>query len=75
MKKTTLILLPLSLMTICKAQDRYCMTFLDYLNDEWYPLEQLSFEYRSGSKSLWWGGSNYKPKTGDKKYAQSVGRT
>ena len=43
------------------------MSFLDYLNDEWYPLEQLSFEYRSGNKSLWWGGSNYKPKTGDKR--------
>ena len=36
------------------------------MNNIWHPLEQMEFEYRSGNKSLWWGGANYKPITGNK---------
>ena len=51
---------------VCEAQNKYCLSFTDYMTDIWHPLEQMEFEYRSGNKSLWWGGSNYKPITGDK---------
>jgi len=67
MKKTILLLLLLSLVTVCEAQNKYCLSYLDYLTDTWFPLEQLRFEYRSGNRSLWWEGSNFKPRTGDKK--------
>lgn len=66
MKKQIIIILLLFLATICEAQSKYCLSYLDYLTDVWYPLEQMEFEYRSGTKSLFWGGSNYKPLTGNK---------
>ena len=66
MKKTILILLISILSTVCEAQSKYCLSYSDYLSDTWYPLEKMEFEYRSGNKSLWWGGANYKPITGNK---------
>ena len=53
------------LAVVCEAQSKYCLSYSDYLADIWHPLEQMEFEYRSGNKSLWWGGSNYKPQTGN----------
>lgn len=66
MKKAILILLISIFSTVCEAQSKYCLSYSDYLSDTWYPLEQIEFEYRSGNKSLWWGGANYKPITGNK---------
>ena len=66
MKKAILILLISILSTVCEAQSKYCLSYSDYLSDTWYPLEKMEFEYRSGNKSLWWGGANYKPITGNK---------
>ena len=67
MKKVLLsLLLFASSYPVCEAQNKYCLSYTDYMNNIWHSLEQLEFEYRSGNKSLWWGGANYKPITGDK---------
>lgn len=34
MKKTTLLLLLLSLVTVCEAQNKYCLSYLDY-SENW----------------------------------------
>lgn len=59
-----LLLVPV---TACKAQSKYCLSYSDYLADAWHPIQHMKFEYRSGNKSLWWGGANYKPITGNTK--------
>ena len=42
MKKTTLLLLLLSLVTVCEAQNRYCVTYEDWLNGKSY---EFQYEY------------------------------
>lgn len=67
MKQTILLFMLLTAGLSGSAQSRYCLSFSDYVAGTWYPLNQLRLEYRSGNKSLWHGGANYKPVTGDSK--------
>ncbi len=65
MKQVLLLLLLLLLTFAAKGQNGYCLTFDEYESDTWHPLSQLELEYRSGNKSLRYGGATYKPTTGD----------
>ena len=65
MKQALLLLFFLPLTLTVKAQSGYCLTFDEYEADTWHPLSQLELKYRSGNKSLWYGGATYKPTTGD----------
>lgn len=65
MKKLLIITLFLFSVTASEAQSKYCLSYTDFMNNIWHPLKQMEFEYRSGNKSLWWGGCSYKPITGN----------
>ena len=66
MKKTILAIIIMLTSVVSMAQSRYCMSYLDYLTNTWYPLERLEFENRSGERSLWFGGGFIIPKTGER---------
>ncbi len=68
MKRTTIIICCLLLFSLCsKAQGSYyCLSFADYLIDNWQPLDTLQMEGRSESDKFWHGGASIKPVTGDK---------
>jgi hypothetical protein len=66
-KRVALLLYVLLQMQTIGAKSGYCLSFADQLAGTWYPIENLQFEYRSGSKTLWNGGASFKPITGNKK--------
>lgn len=65
MKKTTLLLLLLSLVTVCEAQNRYCMTYEDFVNNHWVTADTL-FVVKRSTLGRMWTGSDYKIKSDDK---------
>lgn len=60
MKKTTLILLLLSLVTICKAQNRYCMTYEDFVKGNWVTVDTIAVTKRTKTEKFMVGGNDYK---------------
>lgn len=68
MKNKNIILI-ISMLLTClsaSAQSGYFLSFLDYFNDTWQPLDTLQMEQRNSGK-FWWGGCDIKPVTGNKK--------
>ena len=49
-----------------KAQCRYCNSYEDYVAGRWQPLDTVYFDQHSKSHQVWWGGSDFTLKTGDK---------
>jgi hypothetical protein len=49
-----------------KAQCRYCNSYEDYVAGRWQPLDTIYFDQHSKSHQVWWGGSDFTLKTGDK---------
>ena len=49
-----------------KAQCRYCKTYEDYVAGRWQSLDTIYFDQHSKSHQVWWGGSDFTLKTGDK---------
>ena len=48
------------------AQDRYCLTYDDLINDRWDTLSHVRCIYRGKGKQFWLGGNDYEIKSGDK---------
>lgn len=48
------------------AQGKYCLSYSDYMSNNWTPLEVLFVEGRSNSQQFWNGGAEFKPMTGMK---------
>ena len=63
-----LALLPLTVSA--KGGSAYCLSYADYRQNAWQPIEQLDMHYRSGMTSLWWGGASFMPKTNNSKTAK-----
>ncbi len=66
MKKALFLLCLLVMSAVCQAQSSYCLSFADYLEGQWQPLDHLQLKHRTETKVLMWGGSNIKPVTGHK---------
>ena len=67
MKRTTMIFCLLLLSLCSKAQGSYyCLSFADYLIDNWQPLDTLQMERRTDGDKFWNGGASIKPTTGNK---------
>ena len=49
-----------------KAQCRYCNSYEDYVAGRWQPLDTVYFDQHTKSHQVWWGGSDFTLKTGDK---------
>lgn len=60
MKKTTLLLLLLSLVTVCEAQNRYCMTYEDFVNGNWVSVDTFYVTKRTKTEKFMGGGNDYK---------------
>ena len=67
MRHTRLFMLACCLMmaAAAMAQDRYYLSYSDYKNNVWHPLDTLIVEEHSQSRKLWWGGNDFKFTTGD----------
>jgi hypothetical protein len=68
MKRITTIVCGLLLFSLCsKAQGSYyCLSFADYLIDNWQHLDTLQMERRTEGDKFWYGGASIKPTTGNK---------
>ena len=68
--KKILVLFLMSLLMLTsvslKAQCRYCKTYEDYVAGRWQSLDTIYFDQHSKSHQVWWGGSDFTLKTGDK---------
>ncbi len=49
-----------------QAQCRYCNTYEDFVAGRWQPLDTVCFDQQSKTHQVWWGGSDFILKTGDK---------
>ena len=68
MKRTTAMICCLLFFSLCsKAQGSYyCLSFADYLIDNWQRLDTLQMERRTEGDKFWYGGASIKPSTGNK---------
>ena len=48
-----------------QAQNKYCKSYDDFVNDRWLPLDTVMVEQRSHSKKFW-NGNDFNLVTGDK---------
>lgn len=56
----------LLLMTItAHAQNKYCCSYEEFVNNQWESLNYIEANTHSKSHQLWWGGNDYKFTTGD----------
>ena len=67
-KNCILFLMSLLMLTSVslKAQCRYCNTYEDFVAGRWQPLDTIYFDQHSKSHQVWWGGSDFTLKAGDK---------
>ena len=59
----------LSLLFICvflsTAQNKYCLSYSNLINDEWVSAPSLSLDVRSNTDKMWSGGADFKSITSD----------
>jgi len=48
------------------AQCRYCLSYEDFLENRWWPLDTVIVNTRSMQSKFWWGGNDYTLKGADK---------
>ena len=61
---TVLLLLTVTCLT-ATAQAKYCLSYDDYVNNQWLPLQTLNIEKRSQSQKFWSGGNDFTLTVGD----------
>ncbi len=63
------LLFTLSLLLVCInsaiAQNKYCLSYSNLINDEWVSAPSLSLDAKSTTDKLWTGGADFKSITSD----------
>lgn len=60
MRKVIIISMLLSLVTVCKAQNRYCMTYEDFVKGNWVTVDTFSVIKRTKTEKFMSGGNDYR---------------
>ena len=50
---------------ISAQEAKYCLSYSDFINDVWIPIEKIDIKEHSNAHKLWWGGNDYSFTTGD----------
>lgn len=66
MKRILLLLLVSTLAFMAEAQPKYCLSYADFQEDNWLPLDTLFVNHQSKQRQLLIGGSEIKLTSGDK---------
>ena len=51
---------------VSAQEAKYCLSYSDFINDVWTPIEKIDIEEHSNAHKLWWGGNDCSFTTGDK---------
>ena len=64
-KRAALMLVALPMVYNVNAESKYCLSYDDFMADNWIEIPDVSWTERNLSAKFWWGGSDYKLKTDD----------
>lgn len=70
MKKNSILVLFFAMFFViidAHGQKAYSLTYEDFMEDRWEPLDSLTAKEHGDSRKFWWGGNDFALTTGDKK--------